>query len=74
MDDLADPSMLGDLDESDPKSMARWMRKMGAEAGEDDDWLGLVDDFRFGPGELIEHLLGLANVRAVGDTHRKDHT
>ena len=35
MDDLADPSMLGDLDENDPKSMARWMRKMGSEVGED---------------------------------------
>jgi putative FmdB family regulatory protein len=35
LDDLADPSMLGDLDENDPKSMARWMRKMSAEAGEE---------------------------------------
>jgi putative FmdB family regulatory protein len=35
LDDLSDPSMLGDLDENDPKSMARWMRKMSAEAGED---------------------------------------
>jgi putative FmdB family regulatory protein len=35
MDDLADPSMLGDLDEDDPKSLGRWMRKMSAEAGED---------------------------------------
>jgi len=35
MDDLADPSSLGDLDENDPKSMARWMRKMSAESGEE---------------------------------------
>lgn len=35
MDDLADPSMLGDLDEDDPKSIARWMRKMSAETGEE---------------------------------------
>jgi len=35
LDDLTDPSMLGDLDEDDPKSIARWMRKMGAETGED---------------------------------------
>jgi putative FmdB family regulatory protein len=35
LDDLADPSMLGDLDENDPKSLGRWMRKMGSEAGED---------------------------------------
>jgi len=35
LDDLADPASLGDLDESDPRSIARWMRKMGDEAGED---------------------------------------
>jgi hypothetical protein len=35
LDDLADPSMLGDLDENDPKSVARWMRKMSTEVGED---------------------------------------
>ena len=35
LEDLADPSSLADLDENDPKSMARWMRKMGDEMGED---------------------------------------
>jgi len=35
LDDLSDPSSLGDLDESDPRSIARWMRKMGDEVGED---------------------------------------
>lgn len=35
MDDLADPSSFGDLDENDPRSIARWMRKMGDEVGED---------------------------------------
>ncbi|MHB8384130.1 MAG: FmdB family zinc ribbon protein [Candidatus Binataceae bacterium] len=35
MDSLADPSKLGDLDESDPKSVARVMKKMGQEMGED---------------------------------------
>ena len=35
LDDLADPSMMGDLDEDDPKSIARWMRKMSAETGEE---------------------------------------
>lgn len=34
LDDLTDPSALGDLDENDPKSIARWMRKMSAESGE----------------------------------------
>jgi Flp pilus assembly protein TadB len=35
MEDLTDPAQFGDLDENDPKSMARWMRKMGDEMGED---------------------------------------
>lgn len=35
LDDLADPGMLDGLDEDDPKSMARWMRKMGSEMGEE---------------------------------------
>jgi putative FmdB family regulatory protein len=35
MDSLADPSRLGDLDENDPKSVARMMKKMGQEMGED---------------------------------------
>ncbi len=32
---LADPSRLGDIDERDPRSMARWMKSMGKEMGED---------------------------------------
>ena len=40
MEALANPSHLGDLDEQDPKSMARFMKKMGREMGED-----LGDDF-----------------------------
>ncbi len=32
---LADPSKWGGLDEKDPKSMARWMKRMGKELGED---------------------------------------
>jgi putative FmdB family regulatory protein len=40
MEALADPSGLGDIDENDPKSMMRWMRRMGQEMGED-----LGDDF-----------------------------
>jgi putative FmdB family regulatory protein len=35
LDSLADPSNLGNLDESDPRSMARWMRKMGKEMGDE---------------------------------------
>jgi hypothetical protein len=35
MESLADPSKWGDLDEKDPKSMAKWMKRMGKELGED---------------------------------------
>ena len=35
LDSLADPSNLTGLDENDPKSMARWMRKMGREMGDE---------------------------------------
>lgn len=35
LDDLADPSALSGLDEDDPKSLARFMRKMADETGED---------------------------------------
>ncbi len=32
---LADPSKWGGLDESDPKSMIRWAKRMGKEMGEE---------------------------------------
>jgi len=32
---LADPSSLSGLDENDPKSVARWMKKMGKEMGDE---------------------------------------
>lgn len=35
MDALADPSKFGDIDESDPKSIARMMKKMGREMGDE---------------------------------------
>lgn len=35
LEDLADPSALDGLDENDPKSLARFMRKMAEETGED---------------------------------------
>lgn len=35
LDDLADPSALSDVDENDPKSLARFMRQMASETGED---------------------------------------
>jgi len=35
MESLADPSKWGGVDEKDPKSMARWMKRMGKEMGEE---------------------------------------
>jgi putative FmdB family regulatory protein len=35
LESLADPSKLAGFDENDPKSMARWMKRMGKEMGEE---------------------------------------
>lgn len=35
LDALGDPSQLSGLDENDPRSVARWMRKMGRELGDE---------------------------------------
>lgn len=35
LESLADPGSMAGLDENDPKSIARWMRKMSSEMGED---------------------------------------
>ncbi|HZC68372.1 MAG TPA: zinc ribbon domain-containing protein [Nitrospirales bacterium] len=50
LESLADPSSLGDLDESDPKSMARFMKKMAGEMGEDFDE-GMMGEAEEGAGE-----------------------
>ncbi len=47
LESLADPSKLGGLDENDPKSVARWMKKMGKEMGEEmggEDFDQMVDE------------------------------
>ena len=46
MDALADSSSFGDLDENDPGSVARFMKKMGKEFGDDlgDDFDSAVDE------------------------------
>src|SRR6185369_13501012 len=43
---LADPSKLSDLDESDPRSIARWAKKLGKELGEEagEDWDSMVEE------------------------------
>ena len=50
LDDLTGDAADGGVDESDPKSMARWMRKMGEELGPDagEDFDELVDEMEHG--------------------------
>jgi len=35
LESMADPSKLGDIDENDPASVARWMKRFGKEFGEE---------------------------------------
>jgi len=46
LESLADPGQLGDLDENDPRSVARWMKKMGGELGDEatEDWDEMVEE------------------------------
>lgn len=52
---LADPASLSGLDENDPGSVARWMKKMGKEMGEEFD------------GEDIDQLAEEAAHEAAGE-------
>ena len=44
LESLSDPSKWGDLDEKDPKSMAKWAKRMGKEMGEDVDGMDEMVD------------------------------
>jgi len=54
LESLADPSSFGDVDENDPRSMARFMKKMGREMGEDvgDDLDEALEEAGNEPSEL----------------------
>jgi putative FmdB family regulatory protein len=45
-DALADPAMFAGLDENDPRSIARWAKKLGKELGEEagEDWDSMVEE------------------------------
>lgn len=45
VDALANPAMMAGFDENDPRSIARWAKKLGKELGEEagDDWDEMVD-------------------------------
>jgi hypothetical protein len=55
LESLADPSSLGDLDENDPASAARFMKRMGRELGDDlgEDFESAVDE-ALSEGEAAE--------------------
>jgi len=58
LDDLSDDAALGDVDENDPRSIARWARRMGEQLGEDvgDDFREMVDQLE--SGEMPEDMPG----------------
>lgn len=61
LESLADPQKWGDIDEDDPKSMARMMKKMGTEMGEDlgPEFNEVVDRLEAGEDpEKIEESMG----------------
>jgi putative FmdB family regulatory protein len=64
LESLSDPSSFGDVDENDPKSMARFMRKMGSEMGGEDlgpEFHEMVDRLESGenPEEIEKSMPGL---------------
>ena len=65
MEDLADPSSLAGLDETDPRSLGRWLRKMSHEMGEDmpPEFDEVIDRLESGqsPEEIEESMPELAD-------------
>ncbi|MDI3462077.1 MAG: hypothetical protein OJF50_000898 [Nitrospira sp.] len=55
LESLADPANLSGLDESDPRSVARLMKKMGKEMGEDVSDMEAMLDQPHDDGEATDH-------------------
>jgi len=54
---LSDDTALAGIDESDPKSVGRWMRKMGREFGDDlggNELEQVVDEIESGGGDEVD--------------------
>ncbi len=70
LESLSDPSNFGDVDENDPKSIARMMRKMGGEMGEEmgPEFNEMVDRLESGenPEEIEKSMPGLAGGDDLG--------
>jgi putative FmdB family regulatory protein len=73
MEDISDPSEFGDLDENDPRSLGRWMRKMSGEMGEDlgPEFGEVVDRLESGqsPEEIEQALPDLGGAESEGDSY-----
>ncbi|MBM3129688.1 MAG: zinc ribbon domain-containing protein [Chloroflexi bacterium] len=68
---MSDPSAFGDVDENDPKSVARFMRKMGNQMGGEDlgpEFGEMVDRLESGesPEEIEKTMPGLAGEPSPG--------
>ena len=63
LESLADSASLGDVDENDPASVARFMKKMGREMGDD-----LGDDF----DEVMDEALDEPAGESAGDAESPD--
>ena len=53
LDALSDPSRLGDIDENDPRNMARFMKRMGQEMGDElggEDFDEMIEEMESGDG------------------------
>ena len=75
LEELADPSNFAGLDENDPKSLAKFMKKMTAELGEDaadlgDEFYEAIDRLEAGqsPEEIEKEMPELAGEGGNGDT------
>ncbi len=68
LESLGDPSNFGDVDENDPRSIARMMRKMGNEMGEEmgPEFTEMVDRLEAGenPEEIEKSMPGLGGEEA----------
>lgn len=66
LESLADSASVGDLDENDPASVARFMKKMGKEFGDDlgDDFEAAVDEAMAESGD--EGGAGMSDAEASG--------
>ena len=71
LESLADPASFSGLDENDPKSIGRWMRKMSSEIGEDlgGEFNEVVDRLEAGedPESIEKSIPDLGGAGGAGD-------